>query len=85
MLRDFGSRDGVFIDLTAELRQRLLAVANGMESHVTVPLQGSGSFIVEATIATLVGPDDKLLVPVNGAYGGSRPRWAGVAPPSAGA
>jgi 2-aminoethylphosphonate-pyruvate transaminase len=30
---------------------------------------GSGTFIVEATIATLVGPDDKLLVLVNGAYG----------------
>jgi 2-aminoethylphosphonate-pyruvate transaminase len=69
MLRDFGSRDGVFIDLTAELRRRLLAVANGMESHVAVPLQGSGTFIVEAAIATLVGPDDKLLVLVNGAYG----------------
>ncbi|MBP0447309.1 2-aminoethylphosphonate--pyruvate transaminase [Roseomonas sp. SSH11] len=69
MLRDWGSRDPAFIALTAELRQRLLAVAGGEGSHVAVPLQGSGTFIVEAAIATLVGPGDKLLVLVNGAYG----------------
>ncbi len=69
MLRDFGSRDQIFIDLTRELCTRLLGLANGRDSHVAVPLQGSGTFIVEATIATLVGPADKLLVLVNGAYG----------------
>jgi 2-aminoethylphosphonate-pyruvate transaminase len=69
MLRDWGSRDHDFIALTAEVRTRLLAVANAAASHVAVPLQGSGTFIVEATIGTLVGPQDKLLVLVNGAYG----------------
>ena len=69
MLRDWGSRDGDFIALTAEVRRRLLDVANAAETHVAVPLQGSGTFIVEATIGTLVGPGDKLLVLVNGAYG----------------
>jgi 2-aminoethylphosphonate-pyruvate transaminase len=69
MLRDWGSRDPAFIALTAELRRRLLAIAGGGASHVAVPLQGSGTFIVEAAIATLVGPRDKLLVLVNGAYG----------------
>jgi 2-aminoethylphosphonate-pyruvate transaminase len=69
MLRDWGSRDSDFIALTADVRRRLLAVANAADSHVAVPLQGSGTFIVEATIGTLVGPDDKLLVLVNGAYG----------------
>ncbi len=69
MLRDWGSRDGDFIALTAEVRRRLLAVANAADSHVAVPLQGSGTFIVEAAIGTLVGPNDKLLVLVNGAYG----------------
>ena len=33
------------------------------------PLQGSGTFIVEAAIATLVRRTDRLLVLVNGAYG----------------
>jgi 2-aminoethylphosphonate-pyruvate transaminase len=69
MLRDWGSRDPAFIALTAELRSRLLRVASGEGSHVAVPLQGSGTFIVEAAIATLVGPADKLLVLINGAYG----------------
>ncbi|MDR3440869.1 2-aminoethylphosphonate--pyruvate transaminase [Telmatospirillum sp.] len=69
MLRDWGSRDKAFIALTAEMRQRLLAVAQGEDSHAAVPLQGSGTFIVEATIGTLIGPTDKLLVLINGAYG----------------
>jgi 2-aminoethylphosphonate-pyruvate transaminase len=69
MLRDWGSRDPAFIALTPELRARLLAVARGERTHVAVPLQGSGTFIVEAAIATLVWPADKLLVLANGAYG----------------
>jgi 2-aminoethylphosphonate-pyruvate transaminase len=69
MLRDWGSRDEAFIALTAELRARLLAVVNGVPSHAAVPLQGSGTFAVEAAIATLVGPGHKLLVLINGAYG----------------
>jgi len=69
MLRDWGSRDGDFIALTAEVRRRLLAVANAADTHVAVPLQGSGTFIVEASIGTLVGANDKLLVLINGAYG----------------
>jgi len=69
MLRDWGSRDPAFIALTAELRARLLAVAQGEATHVCVPLQGSGTFIVEAAVATLVRPTDKLLVLANGAYG----------------
>ncbi|MBW8271372.1 2-aminoethylphosphonate--pyruvate transaminase [Caldovatus aquaticus] len=69
MLRDWGSRDPAFVALTAELRARLLAVAQGEATHVCVPLQGSGTFIVEAAVATLVRPSDRLLVLVNGAYG----------------
>ena len=69
MLSDWGSRDEAFIALTREMRQRLLAVAKGQGTHVAVPLQGSGTFIVEAAIGTLVRPDGKLLVLVNGAYG----------------
>jgi len=69
MLNDWGSREPTFIDMTAELRRRLLDVAGGRGSHVAVPLQGSRTFIVEAAIGTLVGPADVLLVLVNGAYG----------------
>ena len=69
MLRDWGSRDPAFIALTAELRQRLVAVANGSRTHVAIPLQGSGTYVVEGAIGTLVGQADKLLVLINGAYG----------------
>jgi 2-aminoethylphosphonate-pyruvate transaminase len=69
MMRDWGSRDDAFIALTADLRSRLVALANGTASHVAVPIQGSGTFVVEAAIATLVRKTDKLLVLVNGAYG----------------
>lgn len=67
--RDFGSRDPEFIALTAELRRRLLAVAGVDPGFTCVPLQGSGTFAVEAAIGTLVPRRGKLLVLVNGAYG----------------
>lgn len=69
MLHDWGSRDEAFIGMTSEVRKRLAAVAGARGRHVAVPLQGSGTFIVEATIGTLIGPGDKLLVLINGAYG----------------
>jgi 2-aminoethylphosphonate-pyruvate transaminase len=69
MLRDWGSRDRAFIALTAELRQRLLGIARAEASHVVIPLQGSGTFIVEAAIATLLPAAGKLLVLANGSYG----------------
>ena len=69
MLNDRGSREPAFLAMTAELRRRLLDVAGGQSSHVAIPLQGSGTFIVEAAIGTLVRPSDMLLVLANGAYG----------------
>jgi len=69
MLRDWGSRDGEFIAMNARVRRRLVELVHGEGSHVCVPLQGSGTFVVEAMIGTLVPPDGKLLVLVNGAYG----------------
>ncbi|MRG73070.1 2-aminoethylphosphonate--pyruvate transaminase [Alphaproteobacteria bacterium HT1-32] len=69
MLHDWGSRDTRFIEMTARIRSSVLALAGGEGTHVAVPLQGSGTFIVEATIATLLPRDGKLLVLVNGAYG----------------
>ncbi len=69
MLRDWGSRDTAFIDLNGRVRQRLLAISGTIDSHVCVPLQGSGTFIVEATLGTLVPRHGKALVVVNGAYG----------------
>lgn len=69
MLKDWGSRDNAFVSITTELRQRLLSVVNASATHVAIPLQGSGTFVVEATFATLIKPDDKVLILSNGAYG----------------
>ncbi len=69
MLHDYGSRDRHFIAVNARMRERLVNIVNGGGSHVCVPLQGSGTFVVEAMIGTFVPPDGKLLILVNGAYG----------------
>jgi 2-aminoethylphosphonate-pyruvate transaminase len=69
MQRDWGSRDPAFIALNARLRERLVDLVGGAGSHVCVPIQGSGTFTVEAMIGTFVPRDGKLLVLVNGAYG----------------
>jgi len=69
MQRDWGSRDRGFIAMNKDLRTRLVVLAGAEETHVCVPLQGSGTFTVEAVIGTLLPRDGKLLVLVNGAYG----------------
>ncbi len=68
MLKDWGSWDADFNAITASLRQRLLDIVHGHDSHVVVPLQGSGTFSVEAAVATLVPRDGHVLVLDNGAY-----------------
>ena len=77
MLHDWGSRDAEFIELNARVRERLVALAGGEGTHVCVPLQGSGTFIVEAMIGTLVPRSGKLAVLVNGAYGTRMVRMCG--------
>ncbi len=69
MLHDWGSRDKAFIDTNRRVLDRLLAIAGAGETHVCVPVQGSGTFAVEATLGTLIARDAKALVLINGAYG----------------
>ena len=69
MDRDWGSRDKDFIALTARVRDRLCRIAEAGDGYTCVPLQGSGTFIIEAVLQTLVPRGGKLLVLVNGAYG----------------
>ena len=69
MLHDWGSRDAKFIATNQRVLDRLLAIANAQDTHVCVPVQGSGTFAVEATIGTLLPRDGKALVVINGAYG----------------
>jgi 2-aminoethylphosphonate-pyruvate transaminase len=68
MLRDWGSWDASFNRITASICADLVDVVHGGATHVTVPLQGSGTFSVEAALSNLVPRDGKVLVPQNGAY-----------------
>jgi len=69
MLRDWGSWDAAFNAVTADVRRKLSDVVRGHSAHVCVPMQGSGTFSVEAAVNTLVPRDGHVLVLINGAYG----------------
>ena len=69
MLHDWGSRDGTFIAINRHMRERLVELAGGKGTHVCVPLQGSGTFAVEAMFGTFVPPKGRVLILINGAYG----------------
>jgi 2-aminoethylphosphonate-pyruvate transaminase len=70
MLRDWGSWDGDFRAMTAHLRHRLLEIAGDTAGdYECVPLQGSGSYCVEAMLGSLMPRDGHALVLANGAYG----------------
>tara|TARA_B100000519_G_C14222462_1_gene428244 strand:+ start:9 stop:1142 length:1134 start_codon:yes stop_codon:yes gene_type:complete len=69
MLHDWGSRDPSFIDATKNVREGLVEVSGGGDAFTAVPVQGSGTFAVEAMIGTFLPKGNKLLIVVNGAYG----------------
>ncbi|UCH27040.1 MAG: 2-aminoethylphosphonate--pyruvate transaminase, partial [Trueperaceae bacterium] len=71
MLRDLGSRDGEFIAVVAEIRRMLLQLAGQSTDarYSAIPLQGSGTFGIEAVLSSCVSPTGKVLFIVNGAYG----------------
>ncbi len=68
MLRDWGSWDAAFNEVTGSICRDLVDIVHGGEQYVCVPLQGSGTFAVEAAIGNLVPRQGKVLVPNNGAY-----------------
>jgi 2-aminoethylphosphonate-pyruvate transaminase len=71
MLRDVGSRDLAFIETVRNVRTRLLQIGGTTTArgYETILLQGSGTFGIEAVIATAVPPSARLLIVANGAYG----------------
>jgi 2-aminoethylphosphonate-pyruvate transaminase len=68
MLADWGSWDSAFNELTASVCRDLVAIVHGEADYVCIPLQGSGTFSVEAALGTFVPRNGKVLVPDNGAY-----------------
>jgi len=71
MLRDLGSRDIEFIETVRDVRRRLLAIAGVSQAQgfEAILMQGSGTFVIESVISSVMPRDGKLLVIINGAYG----------------
>jgi 2-aminoethylphosphonate-pyruvate transaminase len=68
-LRDYGSRDIAFIEMTAGLVTQLNDIVHGGGDHACVLMQGSGTFSVEAALGTLLPKSGHILVCINGEYG----------------
>ena len=70
MLTDLGSRDVAFIEIVRQIRQKLLEIgACSPNRYTAIPMQGSGTFGIEAVVSSTIPSDGKLLVIANGAYG----------------
>ncbi|NKB54281.1 MAG: 2-aminoethylphosphonate--pyruvate transaminase [Rhizobiaceae bacterium] len=70
MLCDWGSWDADFRDLTAQMRSELLSlIGDTKDEFDCVPMQGSGTFAVEAMLWSFLPHNSKTLVLSNGAYG----------------
>jgi 2-aminoethylphosphonate-pyruvate transaminase len=69
MVHDWGSRDAAFLKINKTVMTRLPEIIGAAGRFITVPVQGSGTFAVEAMLTTFVPPGGKVLVLINGAYG----------------
>lgn len=69
MLRDWGSWDGDFKEVTADIRRQLIDMTGGKGTYDCIPMQGSGTFAIEAALASFIPKDGKVLILMNGAYG----------------
>ena len=69
MLHDWGSRDAAFVAINARCWSGCRRSSTAKTRIVTVPMQGSGTFAVEAMLTTFVPRDGETLVLINGAYG----------------
>ncbi|MEX2029376.1 MAG: alanine--glyoxylate aminotransferase family protein [Anaerolineales bacterium] len=64
-----GHLDPEFLELM-DRTQEYLRYAFGTQNPLTIPVSGTGSAAMEAGIANLVEPDDRVLVCQNGYFGG---------------
>ena len=83
MLFDHCTWDEDYQQITQKIRRQLLELAHCNANDYTVVLmQGSGTFGVESVLSSVVGPDEKVLLCTNGAYGDRQAdicRHAGIA------
>lgn len=69
MLQDYCTWDADYHLIVNEIRERLVRLVGDAPEYTAVLMQGSGTFTVEATLGSVIGPDGKLLIADNGAYG----------------
>ena len=70
MLFDHCTWDDDYKQITQSIRTQLLELAHvSAPDYTAVLMQGSGSFGVESVLTSVIGPDEKLLIAANGAYG----------------
>ncbi|MEB3296206.1 MAG: alanine--glyoxylate aminotransferase family protein [Cyanobacteriota bacterium] len=63
-----GHLDPLYIELMGEV-QELLRYAWQTDNRLTIPMSGTGSAAMEATLANTVQPGDKVLVAIKGYFG----------------
>ena len=68
-LIDLGSRDKDFIKINESLFSYILRLGHAGKGYICLPIQGSGTFCLEATLSTLLSSKSKILILTNGAYG----------------
>ena len=80
MLRDFGSRDKIFIEKVLFIRNRLLETAgvSKQAGYEAVIMQGSGTFGIESVISSALPDNGHLLIIINGVYGERIAKMAAV-------
>jgi 2-aminoethylphosphonate-pyruvate transaminase len=71
MMRDLGPRDYEFQRILVEIRNGILEVAGLTRAvgYEAIPMQGCGTMGLEAVLASVLPPQTRLLVLINGAYG----------------
>jgi 2-aminoethylphosphonate-pyruvate transaminase len=78
MLRDLGSRDTEFIEVIKDVRERLVRLGTNSDEYTAILIQGSGTYGIESTLSSVIPPDGKLLILINGAYGQRMLKIAGI-------
>jgi alanine-glyoxylate transaminase/serine-glyoxylate transaminase/serine-pyruvate transaminase len=63
-----GHLDPLYIELMGEV-QELLRYAWQTDNRLTIPMSGTGSAAMEATLANMIEPGDRVLVAVKGYFG----------------
>ncbi|SIT43522.1 2-aminoethylphosphonate--pyruvate transaminase [Paraburkholderia ribeironis] len=69
MQYDIGSRDPSFKKITARVRDLIIDLVGGQGAYSAIPMQGGGSYGIEAALASFVATSDRPLVCINGIYG----------------